>query len=452
MVYACAYPLLILLYLISVFVSQPIIHYAVGAVSIVVILLASRRAKGLYFYTGVAFLVVGVALFIQKGLPWYTLLLHFQSMLGMLSLFLVLPFINTLIYVYKFHKTIEHLLKQRITNWDQLYKRCSLAIQFIANFLNIASIPLIVKSLKPSLTGFPSSKMNSFCSKGILRSYALALSWSPLDATVSSSIDLTGAHFLWIAPIMLGLAVVVGGMDAGLSVIRYRSTSFKPSDLVHVAKPEAANRKLVTLVLFIFIFILCVSVVNYLLQQSFLLSVVLVLPVYCVIWAWALRKKGRYFELLAGNWKSHTRGLSNYFFMFLSAGLFVKMVSTTGGVTALQGIYEQYVGIPVLFYLLTAAFFMITSLCGFHPLVSLTIFGAIIHSFMSQLSVIPFTVVLIACSLSTVMYSPFNLSVSLLAKELNINPYRITGWNLAFSAAYILISILFALLLGLFVF
>jgi hypothetical protein len=209
---------------------------------------------------------------------------------------------------------------------------------------------------------------------------------------------------------------------------------------------------LLTLVLFILIFIVCVTGVDHFLQQSFLLSVVMVLPVYCLIWAGALPKKGRYVKLMAGNWQSHTCGLSNYFFMFLSAGLFVKMVSATGGVTALQGIYEQYAGVPVLFYLLTAAFFMITSLCGFHPLVSLTIFGAIIHSFMDQLSVIPFTVVLIACSLSTVMYSPFNLSVSLLAKELNINPYRITSWNLAFAAAYILISILIALLLGLFVF
>lgn len=417
MVYSIIYPFLILLYLISLFVPSPFIQYAVGAVSIIVIVIASIGARGLYFYTGLTFLISGIFLFITNGLPWHAFLLQFQSMLGLLSLFLVLPFIKFIIYIDQFDKTIARLLRYKIKYWDHLYKRSTFANQLIANFLNIATIPLIIKSLRPSLAGLPNKAQYSFSSKSILRSYALALSWSPLDATVSSSIELTGASFLIVLPIMLCVALGFVFADMGLSYLRYRKVSFTPIAVVNSVSPNMLRRKIAKLSLFILIFVGLASLVEQTLELSFLLSVVFVLPVYSILWSLILKKKGRYFVLIAGNWKNHTHGLSNYFFMFLSAGLFVKMISSTGGILELQAFFERFIDTPVYFYLLTAVFFLIASICGFHPIVALTVFAAIIHSMMNQLSVIPFTVVLVACSMSTVMYSPFNLSVSLLAKE-----------------------------------
>lgn len=59
-------------------------------------------------------------------------------------------------------------------------------------------------------------------------------------------------------------------------------------------------------------------------------------------------------------------------------------------------------------------------------------------------------VVLLASCMATVMYSPHNLSVSLLARELQINPYRITAWNLPFAAGYMLLGIGLALVSNIF--
>lgn len=456
--HAFIYTFLIVLYIMTIFVPNALLAYTVGAVSVMTVLLSGLYARGLYFYTGLLFLGGGIFLFLRNGLPWYAFFLQFQSMLGLLSLFLVLPFMNALIYVHHFDKTIEQLLLQKIKHWAQLYQRSSLANQLIGNFLNIATIPFIVKSLRSSLDGFPRSEINKFCSRSILRSYALALTWSPMEVMVSKSIDITGAPYLVILPIMICLAAGAIWIDFKLASFGYRKISYASETAAANLKTDAGDkrsfsndtndkRKLGKLLLFLIFFIGAVTFVQIALHQSFLLSVVLVLPFYCILWSLLLGKSRRYVVLLTGKWKKHTFGLSNYFFMFLSAGLFVRMVAETGWLVRLQIFYQQFVEVPFYFYLLTAAFFLSASLIGFHPLVAITIFTVILGSMINDLSPIPFTVVLIACSLSTVMYSPFNLSVSLLANDLNVNPFHITRWNIAFALFYIFLSIIAATLL-----
>ncbi|KIL35820.1 hypothetical protein SD71_10465 [Cohnella kolymensis] len=68
--YAFVYPILIVLYLTSIFAPIPILNYIVGALAVVALLLSSIYAKGLYFYTGLVFLLIGVYLFIYNGIPW----------------------------------------------------------------------------------------------------------------------------------------------------------------------------------------------------------------------------------------------------------------------------------------------------------------------------------------------------------------------------------------------
>jgi hypothetical protein len=433
--------------MISVFFPTAYLHYAVGSISLIALVLSSKRAKGLYFYTGLIFLSLGVFLFIYNGLAWHQFFLQFQSMLGLLSLFLVLPFINSLIYVGQFDKTIRMLLQQKIASWTQLYERNSVAAHLLANFINLATIPFLLKSLQLSLNGFPKAEANPFISRSLLRSYALALSWSPMEVLVSKTIDITGASYLAIFPIMLCLAIGVILIDLRLAAIRYgKFTAIQSLDL-QTFDTAKIKRKILQLVLFLIFFIAVVSLVQRLLHQSFLLSVVLVLPLYSIVWSFILRKSKRYAVTIRKKWGNHAAGLSNYFFMFLSAGLFVKMVSATDMTRILQHFFYTFIDRPLYVYLLTAAFFIITSLIGFHPLVALTLFSAIVQSGMDQLSALPFSIVLIACSLSTVMYSPYNLSVSLLANELNMNPYKISVWNIGFAIGYILLCMGVAYLL-----
>ena len=79
--------------------------------------------------------------------------------------------------------------------------------------------------------------------------------------------------------------------------------------------------------------------------------------------------------------------------------------------------------------------------CGFHPLVSLALLVSMMAPVIHELPALPIAIMLIVAGTSTVMFSPFNVSVSLLADLMKVNPYRITRWNIWFASLYISMGI-----------
>ncbi|MBO8165163.1 MAG: hypothetical protein H0Z34_15880 [Brevibacillus sp.] len=200
------------------------------------------------------------------------------------------------------------------------------------------------------------------------------------------------------------------------------------------------KKKILQLFGMLFFFIMIVSLVDDLTNYGFLFSIVLVIVPFSLCSALVLKKVKRYLTVTIPHWKERTKRLSNYFFMFLSAGLFVDMVSQTKWVHELQNMLAHYADQTMLFYLFIAVYFVVTALVGFHPLVSFSLVINILQPMIEQVSSISFALVLISCSLATVMYSPFNVSVSLLSSEIKVNPYRITLWNFGFAMCYMWVS------------
>lgn len=437
------YTALIILYIVSKFILAPILAFSVGIAAMIALVISFFRARGLYLISGICFFTSGVFLFIYNGLPWYTFLLHFESMLGVLSLFLVLPFINSLIRVGRYDKNLSMLLQQGVTDLNKLYRRSSLVCHFLGLFLNIATLPLLTNSLNQALNQFPKKISEKFYAQNLLRAYALCLTWSPMEVMVSTSIDITKSSYFHVFPIMLSLAIITIISDWILSAFKYKNTPLVIEEKTGGSFKEIYKKIREMLVLLI-IFILLVSLLQHILNKGFLFSVVLVLMPISIVWAFFIGKIDRYFLITIPHWKERTEGLSNYFFMFLSAGLFVEMLSLSGHLAFLQSAFGSVTEKPLLLYLMIGAYFLFTSLTGFHPLVSITLLAELLHPILLEISSISLTIVLISCSLSTVMYSPYNLSVSILADQLKINSYKMGMWNLSFAAFYMVVSILIA--------
>jgi hypothetical protein len=135
--------------------------------------------------------------------------------------------------------------------------------------------------------------------------------------------------------------------------------------------------------------------------------------------------------------------------MFLSAGLFIEMLSASGFLSLLQPIFTQASKNSLVLYLIIGGYFLTTSLMGFHPLISITFLARLLQPVLSNLNPVPLTIVLISCSLAPAMYSPYNVSANIIADQLKINPYRVGFWNISFAIFYMLLSITVSFLLGL---
>jgi hypothetical protein len=441
------YSILVVLYIISKFLPSFFLTFSIGIVSIIALALSLFYAKGLYLITGVCFFIIGTGLFIYNDLPWYTFLLHFEPMLGLLSLFLVLPFINSLIRVGHYDKNLSLLLQQGVSNLSQLYRRSFIVCHFLGLFLNIATLPLLVNSLHVTLSKLPKHTADKFYTQNLLRAYALCLTWSPMEVMVSTSIDLTAVKYYEIFLILISLAVITLLFDWTLSSYKYKKIYISIENKTDICFKKV-YRKIIEMLGMLVVFILLVSWIQHILNKGFLFSVVLLLIPISIIWATLIGKTKRYFALTLPYWKIRTTGLANYFFMFLSAGLFVEMLDYSGVLSILQSLLISESEKILLLYLTIGGYFLFTSLIGFHPFVSITLLAELLQPILSGVNPISLTIVLISCSLATVMYSPYNVSVSILSDQLAVNPYRLGAWNIGFAIMYMLISIFMAYLLG----
>ncbi|MCY8515607.1 hypothetical protein [Bacillus atrophaeus] len=448
--YAVVYSVLILAYITSQLFTYEPLNYTVGAAAVIAIIISFRKASGLYLYTGLIFMLLGALLFITSDLPYYTFLLHFQSMLGLLSLFFMLPFINSLIRVGHFDTQLNQLLNVNTAKMNQLYKKSSFVTHILGMFLNIATIPLLVSSLKPSLAAFPDGIRNQIYAKNLLRAYALCLSWSPVEVLVSVTIDATGLKYYHIAPVTFCMMILFIWLDWMLfSRKPYSAELLAPPDTDRTVNKRRIKKKTIHLGAMLLSFIATVTIVDTFIGHGYLFSVVLTIIPFSVLFSLSMKKSKQYIMITIPHWKVRTVSLSNYMFMFLCAGFFVEMALQTKEIAYLQNFLISSVQHIFVFYLLISLFFLATALAGFHPLVSLALMTSLLEPAMPQLAALPTALVLLTSSIATVMYSPFNVSVSLLAGELKMNPYQITKTNLLFALSYMLAGILIASLMTL---
>jgi hypothetical protein len=443
------YIALIVLYVLSVFIEVVFLQYAVGLVAIFALIVSFKRAKGLYFYSGLIFLIIGIILFFFQHASWHSFFLSFDSMLGVMSLFVVLPFLNSIIRVGHYDTNLNLLLRKDTNRMDQLYRRSFLVSHILGLFLNIATLPLLKNSLQHTLKQLPTEKANAFLSQSLLRGYALCLSWSPMEVMLIASLDMTGKSYYEVLLPMICIVLLFWMIDYILSFYKYREFGLHIADALQPSSSKV-RRKLLEMVFMLIVFILLTSLFQFFFQKGYLVSVVVLVIPISILWALLIKKPKRYFQITIPHWKERTFGLSNYFFMFLSAGLFVNMLSESGGLSFLQTAFSRVSGNMLLFYFMIGLYFLVTSLSGFHPLVSITLLAEMLRPILPNISSISLTIVLITCSLATVMYSPFNLSVSIMSDLLRINPFKIVRWNLPFALLYMVIGIFIAYGISLF--
>ncbi|WP_088104455.1 hypothetical protein [Halalkalibacter urbisdiaboli] len=437
------YTLVIVLFIISRFTTHPLLSLTIGMMAFAALMMAAYYAKGLYRISGTVFFIIGVGLFFRSGDSFYSFFLHFETMLGILGLFLLLPFLNSLIRVGRYDTKLRMFIEQGVTSTGTLYRRSFFVCHLLGLFLNIGTLPLLKRSLSKSLSSLPRKVADKFYSQNLLRAYALCLTWSPMEVMVVTSLDVTGKSYFQLFPIVISILLIAVSIDWIRATYQYRAVPLQYESDTILSQKEL-YRNIREMLVLLFMFIVLVSLFNYIFNKGYLLSIVILILPVTIGWAFIIKKRRRFFRLSFPHWQERTKGLSNYYFMFISAGFFVEMLSKSGYLSFLQEIFITHSARTLLLYVIIASFFLLTSLIGFHPLVSLTLLIEMLNPVILNISTISLAVVLITCSLSTVLYSPYNLSVSILADSLKINPYRLGMWNLPFALLYIAIGVFVA--------
>ncbi|MCQ6264584.1 hypothetical protein M1K46_02740 [Fictibacillus sp. WQ 8-8] len=447
MILLAVYSMMVLSYTVNLFLDSVMLDEVTGILALLSLILSFPKASGLYKTTGTVFMVIGFSLYLYLQKPLLELPHYMNSTVVLLVIFYVLPFINSIIIVGRYDKSVNKLLKRRVGHLGQLYYRSSLASFLLGSFLNIATIPLVESVLRRNLQKVEDHVRDLFISRAMLRGYALCLAWSPMEILVAISVDITHSDYVHLLPWLFLFSTILLFVD-WLIGLRYRKFRVEQSAAAEDVPLDARTvKKVAVLLLYLSVFIAAVILAKRWLGVNFLMSVALVILPYSIIWALLIKRAKSYASYSLREWRRRAGSQQNYIVLFLAAGFLISTLKETPFLDYLQQPFASVQHMPFYMFVMIQIIFLGLAMIGFHPLVTISILGEVIQPLLGQVNPLSFAIVLITSGLSTVMAGPYNITVSLTGSLLNQNPYRITFWNIGFAFLYSSVGTIIALLL-----
>lgn len=429
------FSLLIFSHLINLFAKLNFLTYITGILAIICIIIAYRKTDKLIRRTGSIFLIIGIFITILQQDSILHIPFKMTSMLDLLGLIFILPFITSIIKVGKYEHSVNKLLKTNLKHLGQVYCRSSLSSFLLGSFLNMATLPLLINVLKKNLSNVASPLKNKLISQTVLRAYGLCLIWSPMELLVAMTVDITGVNYVTYLPWLLFLSILLLLID-WIKGQSYKKVYYEVNGFENTSLSIGNYKNILVMVLGLALFIICVNIFRGYFNLGFITTVTLVIFPFSSIWAILIKRFKSYLNYSVQMWKRNTSSLQNFFFLFLSVGFFITMLKETAIFNYLQQPFLTAAHYPIILFVLIQVLFLACAMVGFHPLVTFSILAEILKPVMAIISPMSIGFVLIMSSLSTAMSGPYNISVSLTGSMLNTNPYQVSFWNLLFALLF----------------
>lgn len=421
--------------------------YFIGGLAAITIILSFKQAGTLYKTVGSLFLLIGLYIWWFHTSLDVEILLNFDKLIGLISLFFLLPVLNAIVKVGRYDQILSSIITKNVNSVDKLYQKTTITSYILTIFLNMAVIPLLLGAVKKRIDHLGEKFKTTFFTHSILRPYALVMLWSPTEVLLAVTIDFTNERYLTLLPILLLISFSFFLIDWFIHKIRYRQYVLPAIGERYGSSHPLFKRKLTEFIIAVLLFICLILSINQVLTQGFLFTIVVVIVPFAFIWALFVRKPKRFLKLGSLLIKNNEKSYYGIFFLFLSASLFVEMIPYTTIFDSvnvlLTKIYESYS--LFFFYLIIGLFFLVLAIIGFHPMVSLTILIPFLQGFLDEVS-LGIAITVIGASITTGMYGPFNVTPTLLAVLLRKSPYQITLKNILFAFCFILANVLIAFL------
>lgn len=427
------YTSFVLTYLVNLLVPSPELEILSGILALGCLPISWPGATRTFQVVSVVFLTAGVSLWWISSVPWTEIPVHLTSTGLMLSLLYMLPWINNLIIAGRYERHLSRLLRTQTEHLGKLYRKTSLISYVMCLFLFFASIPLVYRVLRRSISDLPESLRHRFAGQSVLRAFAMATVWSPVEVFIVLVAGLTGVQYPSLLPWLLLFSGVMMGLDWALGW-RYRRIPLKAIDSGNGDKPKWG--KLVELLLVLSILILAASFTSQPLDIDFFAAITLLIPPFCLIWAWLIRRSKPYLKYNILALKRQIPELNSLMLLFLALGFFNGMVEQTAILDMMREPLLSLAKTPLLLFTLLQLSSVLAALVGVHPLVMLGLQGVLVQPLLDTINPLSLAILLLTANIASDASGPYNTTVALMSQLTREPPYRFTRWNLGFALLY----------------
>ncbi|WP_426452850.1 hypothetical protein ACP26L_12505 [Paenibacillus sp. S-38] len=422
-----------------------------GWLAVLCYLVSFPAARRLFQVVGSLFIAASLACMAWAGVPWSELPGLMTRNVMLVALLFMLPFVNRAIRLGGYDRNLSRWLNAPSGGLGQLYIR-SLAVSYILSlFLFFAALPLLHRVLGRQLRNAGEDTSRRFIGMSVLRGFGMVAVWSPVEPLVATAVLLTGVSYLALLPWLLAVSLVLFAACC-LWALKFRSLPLAPAQEADPSQPPAQPKahSIPKTLVFLGALVLLIGsafLLQAALGSTFFAAMTFVLLPFAAGWALLLKRFGRFAALSSRHWKEGVDNLRHLLVLFLSFGLFNSVLARTPLLGELSGSVESLSGSPLLVFLIILAVSLVLPVLGIHPLVVMSLFGIFLQPVMEHVSPLSLAVVMITSTLASSFMGTFNTTVTIMAGLLEVNPYRITQWNLAYGIVFGGIGIAAGLLL-----
>src|SRR5690625_4876224 len=146
------YSFLFLLHVLKVFIGSECLNYILGIFAILLLLVSFLRASNLFKILGVVFLIIGSCLYFTTGQPVTNIPNLLTSNLSLLTLLMMLPWMNSVVRSGRFDRSLNELMKVNVPDLGKLYPRSSGTTLKLTSILYISAAYNSIYVFKVNLT------------------------------------------------------------------------------------------------------------------------------------------------------------------------------------------------------------------------------------------------------------------------------------------------------------
>lgn len=445
-------------FLLHHFIPHPPLQWLMAVLSLLCILATILRVKPFVRILGGVFLVSGLLMLIGGGVEAPRYVLAFGKMLNLLSLFALIPILALPIRLGNYGQAVREIIQKKVKQSSQLYMLTSSLSYFLSSFMNLASIPMMYYSIRPSADLFPIQQKERFMSRSVTHGFSMPIIWAPVAPIVGIVVEMTGVSWGSVLPILLPLSLLGLLLDWLTGVLiaskRKKEEGYPSpqewervrSEISASQAAEAQDRrggKLWHILLAILLFNGLVTILEQQLQFSFLLLITLMVIPFAFGWSLCLQEGKGFAQGLKDHFRTHLFKMKDQFFLFLSAGFFISALQFSGAEQVLNDwilTFKNGIGNHLFISLIPLIPFLL-AFAGLHPVVSLALVAGVLDPEILNISPKVLVVAMLGGAVTAFLMGPYNATLGMMANIVKESPFRVSKWNGSFTLCYLLMII-----------
>lgn len=448
-------------YLLSAFYPAEPLRWVISLLSILIVAIVFRSVPRFVQGLSALFLAVGAGLLLRSGAAWTDFVAGFGNMLNILSLFALIPLIALPIELGNYASRIQQMIQRTIKRSGMLYAITASLSYTLSSFMNIATLPMVYQTIRPSLELFPIEQRERFISRAITHGYSMPIVWTPVAPIVGIIVEMTGVQWSAILPVMVPFSILGLVLDAvmGQWIAKRRQKQLDPAavDEMAAARQHAdesgcqnsATSHPVHILLAILGFTSLIALLEKYTAYSFLLLVTVAVIPFALVWSMLIGKGRAFVQRSKGMLPAQLLKMKEQFIVFLSAGFMISAIQTSGAGHVINGWImagKNLLGAD-LFLLLIPLIPLGLAFVGLHPAVGLALTAESLNPQALGISAELTAIAMLTGAATAFLMGPYNATAGMMANLTKRSSMQISNWNAPFTIAYLIMAMLLLIIL-----